>query len=116
MVGPACTQAQAAFTLDVVTVQKTMPDERNEVMHDIWDQNFSLPADSVGQVGIRGGGRAPVLSPREQKWKNWTTQYWEERLKSPLYYTFLVLFVTWPFAIPVVSIAKKTGGLEFLFQ
>jgi len=109
-------KAQAAFTFDVVAAQKTMPDERNEVLHEIWDQNFSLPRDSVSQVGagIRGASRAPVLSPREQKWKNWTTDYWEDRLKSPLYYTFLLLFVTWPLAIPVVSIAKNTGGLEFL--
>jgi len=109
-------KAQAAFSLDVVTVQKTMPDERNEVMHEIWDQNFSLPRDSVSQVGMRGSSRAPVLSPREQKWKDWTTQYWEDRLKSPLYYLFLTLFVTWPFAIPIVSIAKQKGGLEYLFQ
>jgi len=109
-------KAQAAFILDVVTVQKTMPDQRNEVMHEIWDQNFSLGKDSVSQVGFRGAGRAPVLSPREQEWKNWTTEYWEDRMKSPLYYLFLVLFVTWPLAIPVISIARKTDGLEFLFK
>jgi len=104
-------RAQATFILDVINVGPQM--ERNEEFHKVWEENFRLPdVDGYSQAPMAGGSyRGPVLqlTPRERAFREWTSKYWEERLKSPLYYSFLVLWVTWPFAIPVVSIANKGG-------
>jgi tetratricopeptide (TPR) repeat protein len=107
----ATRKAQAQFCADVMEAQQVFPDQRLDAAHEIWEQNFVLPRDSYSGRQTGGGGRRASinLSPSERAWKEWSTQYWEERLKSPLYYAFLVLFVTWPFAIPVVSIAKRSG-------
>jgi len=99
-------KAQASFVLDVYSVEES--GERNEEFHKVWDQSFRLPRESArAQVRMGSGAGGLNLSDREREWRSWASKYWEERLKSPLYYAFLTLWVTWPFAIPVVSILKK---------
>lgn len=98
---------QADFILDVQRVGEQV--SRNDEMHELWDKNWK-PTSGQGQGQIRMGGGATMayLSPRERAFKEWAAEYWETRLKSPFYYAFLVLWVCWPFAIPVVSIMKKS--------
>lgn len=106
-------KAQAQFIMDVMMVD--LPDQRNEEFHKVWDDNFNLPQDMTRSV--TSGGRRPVnlnLSTQERAFKAWASEYWEERLKSPAYYFLLTLWVTWPFAIPVVSIMRRSGLLESL--
>mmetsp|Transcript_80345 Transcript_80345/g.206756 ORF Transcript_80345/g.206756 Transcript_80345/m.206756 type:complete len:392 (-) Transcript_80345:69-1244(-) len=102
-------RSQASFVLDVINVGQQA--ERNEEFHKVWEENFFLPTDSYSSGGAYrgGGGKVNVLnlSEGEQKMRSWATKYWKERLSSPAYYAFLTLFVTWPFAIPVVSILGK---------
>jgi len=106
--GSTSRKAQASFILDVMSVETD--GQRNEEFHKMWDENFKLPKDSFstgGQTRIGAGGANLNLTPSERKWRDWASDYWEERLKSPLYYAFLTLWVTWPFAIPVVAIWGK---------
>lgn len=101
---------QAEFILDVQLVGEQVT--RNDEMHEIWDNNWKQTMGAQTQVRIGGGVRAMTwLSPRERAFKEWAADYWESRLKSPAYYAFLTLWVTWPFAIPVVSILKKGGTI-----
>lgn len=100
------TKARASFILDVISVDTS--GERNEEFHKMWDEHFKLPSDSVRAGTYRVGSSGNLhLTETERKLRTWASQYWEERLKSPLYYAFLTLWVTWPFAIPVVSIMNK---------
>lgn len=101
-------KAQASFMIDVFSVDTSS--ERNEELHKVWDDNFKLPKGSIASV--RMGSSRPLnlnLTPAEREFRTWATTYWEERLKSPAYYTFLVLWVTWPFAIPVIAIMRNNG-------
>lgn len=98
---------QAQFILDVISVDTK--GWRNEELHEIFEENFNLP-----RGGYSGGGSASFqptrsvnMTPREREARTWQSQYWEDRIKSPLYYAFLVLFVTWPMAIPVVSLYNR---------
>lgn len=98
---------QATFLLDVFSVDTS--GERNEEFHKLWDEHFVLPTDSYaagGQVRVRTGSNLQ-LSDNEKEWRSWVSKYWEDRMKGPVYYSFLTLWVTWPFAIPVISILKK---------
>jgi len=99
------TKAQATFVLDVFSVDAKK--ERNEEFHKMWDANFELPKDSYRSQVRVGSGATLQLSDREREWRSWASKYWEDRLSSPAYYLFLTLWVTWPFAIPVISILKK---------
>lgn len=104
-------KAQAQFIMDVMNVD--LPDQRNEEFHKVWEDNFNLPKDMTRSVS--SGRRRPLnlnLSTQERAFRSWASEYWEERLKSPAYYFFLTLWVTWPFAIPVVSIMRRSGLLE----
>jgi len=106
-------KAQAEFIMDVMMVD--LPDMRNDEFHKVWDENFNLPKDMTRVVST--GGRRAVnlnLSTQERAFRTWASEYWEERLKSPAYYFFLTLWVTWPFAIPVVSMMRRSGVLESL--
>jgi len=106
-------KAQAEFIMDVMMVD--LPDQRNDEFHKVWDENFNLPKDMTRVVST--GGRRAVnlnLSTQERAFRTWASEYWEERLKSPAYYFFLTLWVTWPFAIPVVSMMRRSGVLESL--
>jgi len=99
-------RAQARFAIDVMSVDTS--GERNEEFHQIWEDNFSLPSDSAAQVRYNSARSVGLnLTESERRWKTWTAEYWGERLKSPAYYLFLTLFVTWPFAIPVTAILSK---------
>jgi len=99
-------RAQASFVMDVMKVDTS--GERNEEFHKIWEQNFTLPSDSSAQVRVNASRSVGLnLSESERKWRTWTSEYWEGRLQSPLYYAFLTLWVTWPFAIPVIAILQK---------
>lgn len=104
-------KAQASFMMDVFSVDTS--GERNEELHKVWDENFKLPKGSIASV--RMGSSRPLnlnLTPAEREFRTWATTYWEERLKSPAYYTFLVLWVTWPFAIPVIAIMRNNGMIS----
>eukprot|EP00930_Biecheleria_cincta_P075154 TRINITY_DN62329_c0_g1_i1.p1 TRINITY_DN62329_c0_g1~~TRINITY_DN62329_c0_g1_i1.p1 ORF type:complete len:485 (-),score=104.03 TRINITY_DN62329_c0_g1_i1:175-1629(-) len=109
--GSAKRKAQAIFIMDVHDVD--ISGERNEEFHKIWDQNFKLP---TGSQEFRDTSRRSTvnlnLSETEREFRTWVSAYWEERLKSPAYYAFLVLWVTWPFAIPVVAIARRSGLID----
>jgi len=103
-------KSKALFMLDVFSVE--LSSERNTALHDIFDQSFQLPRGSFrpsGQVNLGGGRRLSIsnLSPREREWRDWTSQYWEDRMKSPIYYACLILWVTWPFAIPIKAFIDK---------
>jgi len=106
-------RAQASFILDVIQVDTS--GERNEEFHKVWEENFTIGTDSYsGGFTSGGGGRVLNLTDRERSFKNWATDYWNDRLSSPLYYAFLTLFVTWPFAIPVVAIFGKESPISGL--
>jgi len=105
-------KTQARFILDVINVDAS--GFRNTEFHEIFEQNFELPKDSIAGVRTRVSATprrvySPNLSEREREFRTWASKYWEERMKSPVYYTFLTLWVTWPFAIPVVSLMKKAN-------
>lgn len=107
----AARKAQAIFIMDVYDVDVSK--ERNEEFHKIWDQNFKLPSDS--QQFRDTSRRSTInlnLSEPEREFRTWVSAYWEDRLASPAYYAFLVLWVTWPFAIPVVAIARRAGLID----
>jgi len=106
--GSRSRKAQAMFMIDVFRVDTS--GERNEEFHKVWEQHPIVYQDGPGGYQGGGGRGAPLnlnLSPREKEWKSWAAEYWDEKMKSPLYYMFLVLFVTWPLAIPVISILKR---------
>jgi len=108
-------KGQAQFILDVFSVE---PDEeyRNEEFHKVWDAHFVLPSESrAGQVRVGGSSNFGTwMTPNEREFRKWATDYWQDRLSSPLYYAFLTLFVTWPFAIPVVSIMKRMNAEQMV--
>lgn len=109
--GSAERKAQAIFIMDVYDVD--ISGYRNEEFHKIWEQNFKLPSDSQQFRDTTRTARISLnLSPSEREFRTWVSEYWEERLKSPAYYAFLVLWVTWPFAIPVVAIMRRSGLIE----
>lgn len=108
------TKQQATFVLDVITAPVT--EERNEEFHKMWEKNFKIGQAEWSEAravragtGSRATAMISRLSRGEREFRTWATQYWEERLKSPIYYACLTLWVTWPFAIPVVSIMRKSG-------
>jgi len=103
-------KAQADFIMDVMNVDTT--GQRNEEFHKVWEQNFVLPKDGISQVRVRKVTAFQNMSPAEREFKEWASSYWEERLKSPLYYAFLTLWVTWPFAIPALAIMRRSGLIE----
>lgn len=99
-------RAQATFVLEVVTVETT--DTRNEAFHEVWEEHFKLPNDTFRQTVVRMRGSSSVnMTSSQREWREWATKYWDERLKSPVYYACLVLWMTWPLAIPAVSILGK---------
>lgn len=108
------TKQQATFVLDVITAP--VIEERNEEFHKMWENNFKVGQAEWSEAravragtGSRATAMISKLSQGEREFRTWATQYWEERLKSPIYYACLTLWVTWPFAIPVVSIMRKSG-------
>lgn len=103
-------RAQCDFIMDVMNVDTT--GQRNEEFHKIWDENFVLPKDGISQIRVRKVTAFQNMSPSEREFKQWASGYWEERLKSPLYYAFLTLWVTWPFAIPALAIMRRSGLIE----
>ncbi|CAE7416763.1 glnS [Symbiodinium natans] len=107
-------KAQAQFVMDVISVDD-IPLERNEEFHKVWDDNFKLPKDTMQSLPTARKGSALNLnlSDQEREFRDWAGKYWEERLKSPAYYAMLTLWVTWPFAIPVVSLMRRSGLLEY---
>eukprot|EP00929_Paragymnodinium_shiwhaense_P013820 TRINITY_DN121673_c0_g1_i1.p1 TRINITY_DN121673_c0_g1~~TRINITY_DN121673_c0_g1_i1.p1 ORF type:complete len:559 (-),score=106.41 TRINITY_DN121673_c0_g1_i1:281-1849(-) len=102
---------QAQFIMDVI---RSPSNFRNDELHEIFEQTWRVTEDMRTFEGgsYVGAGRSPVmfLSERERSQRAWISEYWEERLKSPLYYAFLVLWVCWPFAIPVIAIWKRSGA------
>jgi len=103
-------RAQCSFITDVMNVDTT--GERNEEFHKIWEQSVQMPTDGISSVRISKAVNFQNLSPAEREFKQWASSYWEERLKSPAYYSFLMLWVTWPFAIPVLAILRRSGLIE----
>jgi len=109
----AIRKRQARFIYDVVTADVTV--EKDAEMHKVWNSTVTVPSNtrvrgSIGRIGSRM--QSPELRSQATQFQAWASTYWEERMKSPVYYAFLTLWVTWPFAIPVVSIARKFEVLQ----
>jgi len=103
---------QARFIYDVINSDVVV--ERDPEMDKIWNSTVTLPAaarggTTISRVGVRG---VRPLQYEASRFQTWAATYWEERMKSPVYYAFLTLWVTWPFAIPVVSIARRSGLID----
>lgn len=101
---------QAVFIMDVICSPAM---GRNKDYDKIWNdamEPLMMPQDG-GRVRISGGmgTRMAEFATGQTALQKWTREYWDKRMKSPVYYASLVLFVTWPFAIPVISIGKKAG-------